>query len=974
MGGLAALAREAGPPGDRLRRQRLPADERSAARARHRADRGLWRRAAGAEARRVRRRQRRHARADSADGGDPRRRRRRTPAARSGWPSTCCSAGMCWPWPARTARPPPPSMLAWMLEHAGLQPGFLVGGVPLNFGVSARLGGGRRFVIEADEYDTAFFDKRSKFVHYRPRTAILNNLEFDHADIFPDLAAIETQFHHLVRTVPASGRLVVNARDEALQRVLDARLLERGAALRRAQGGARRPARARRAACLRRAARQPEDRPRRLAAAGRAQPAQRAGGDRRGRACGRRARRRGRVRWRSFENVRAPPGAARRSRRREGLRRLRAPPDRDPHHRSTGCAAASGSAAHPGGVRAALEHDEARHDEGPAAVGAGRSRPVVLPAGRPRLGRRARRWRRWARRPCVADTIDKLVAAVVAAARPGDHVLCMSNGGFGGIHAKLLDGAARAAADADDRAPPPICSTCTASARRRSRSRRSAWPPGCSAPAARCSWWCPQLPPSPREAMRTGARGVARLADRAHGASSAARSAGSTPPWSPSGSAAARCCSIRPSNPARDLAGHIGEQTAFHDPDDHFFFRREYVDELRAMTPPRITRPDRYLAVIAKGDEVLDWREMRARYAGVAACARRRRRPRAVRLRRCTCPPSCCDFLWPACGSSRGEPRSSAVGDNPRPMYALFDDAGKFLAGRVMSEADARCRSSSTRASASRSSPPTCCCSFEQPAPAELIAQAQRAGRRDRPRPGLGVRARRRLRLRRPGARLLRRQGRRRAAGRGAVPPVRGAALLPPRRQGRSSRRRPKRSSRPRCSASSARSSSRRRSTPGPTSWSAGRCPAPVREQLYKILFKPDKNAPEYKAVVEAAQALAARAARPAEGRRRHHQRLPVPLEALPVRALPARAPASPALAAPPIKEDLPLAAVQAFSIDDSATTEIDDALSVQGLGSGTVMFGIHIAAPGLAIAPDSGARQGRARARCPPSTCRAGS
>jgi UDP-N-acetylmuramate: L-alanyl-gamma-D-glutamyl-meso-diaminopimelate ligase len=113
------------------------------------------------------------------------------------------------------------SMLAWILEHAGLKPGFLVGGVPQNFGVSAQLGQGRPFVIEADEYDTAFFDKRSKFVHYRPRTAILNNLEFDHADIFPDLAAIETQFHHLVRTVPADGRLIVNAREVALQRVLE---------------------------------------------------------------------------------------------------------------------------------------------------------------------------------------------------------------------------------------------------------------------------------------------------------------------------------------------------------------------------------------------------------------------------------------------------------------------------------------------------------------------------------------------------------------------------------------------------------------------------------------------------------------------------------------------------------------------------------------------------------------------------------
>ena len=112
------------------------------------------------------------------------------------------------------------AMLAWILEQAGLQPGFLVGGVPLNFGVSARLGEGNTFVIEADEYDTAFFDKRSKFVHYRPRTAILNNLEFDHADIFDDLAAIERQFHHLVRTVPSQGRLVVNAAEESLRRVL----------------------------------------------------------------------------------------------------------------------------------------------------------------------------------------------------------------------------------------------------------------------------------------------------------------------------------------------------------------------------------------------------------------------------------------------------------------------------------------------------------------------------------------------------------------------------------------------------------------------------------------------------------------------------------------------------------------------------------------------------------------------------------
>lgn len=112
------------------------------------------------------------------------------------------------------------SMLAWILEYAGLKPGFLIGGVPGNFGVTARLGEAPFFVVEADEYDTAFFDKRSKFVHYRPRTAILNNLEFDHADIFPDVAAIQRQFHHLVRTIPASGLIVSNADDANLAEVL----------------------------------------------------------------------------------------------------------------------------------------------------------------------------------------------------------------------------------------------------------------------------------------------------------------------------------------------------------------------------------------------------------------------------------------------------------------------------------------------------------------------------------------------------------------------------------------------------------------------------------------------------------------------------------------------------------------------------------------------------------------------------------
>ncbi len=112
------------------------------------------------------------------------------------------------------------SLLAWLLESQRRAPGFLIGGVPGNFGVSARLGEGRDFVIEADEYDTAFFDKRSKFVHYRPSIAILNNLEFDHADIFPDVAAIQRQFHHLVRIVPRNGRLIVNAEDARLAEVL----------------------------------------------------------------------------------------------------------------------------------------------------------------------------------------------------------------------------------------------------------------------------------------------------------------------------------------------------------------------------------------------------------------------------------------------------------------------------------------------------------------------------------------------------------------------------------------------------------------------------------------------------------------------------------------------------------------------------------------------------------------------------------
>ncbi len=113
------------------------------------------------------------------------------------------------------------TMLAWVLDQAGLNPGFLIGGVPLGFSQSARLGGGKYFVVEADEYDSAFFDKRSKFVHYHPKTAILNNLEFDHADIFDDLAAIQKQFHHLVRTIPSTGRIIAPITETHIDEVLE---------------------------------------------------------------------------------------------------------------------------------------------------------------------------------------------------------------------------------------------------------------------------------------------------------------------------------------------------------------------------------------------------------------------------------------------------------------------------------------------------------------------------------------------------------------------------------------------------------------------------------------------------------------------------------------------------------------------------------------------------------------------------------
>jgi UDP-N-acetylmuramate: L-alanyl-gamma-D-glutamyl-meso-diaminopimelate ligase len=330
------------------------------------------------------------------------------------------------------------AMLAWILDQAGLNPGFLVGGVPRNFGVSARLGEVAErspFVIEADEYDTAFFDKRSKFVHYRPRTAILNNLEYDHADIFPDLAAIETQFHHLVRTVPAGGRLVVNARDEALQRVLSRGCwseVQRFGARREEPGAWRARGEPQAFDVLRGALKLTRvewpllgehNQLNALAAIAAAEhlgvaPEQAAaalGGfenvkrrlELRGEAGG----------VKVYDDFAHHPTAMRTTvnglRRKVGAERILAVFEPRSNTMKLGTMKAQ--------LPWALEEaDLAFCHQGQLGWDA---REALAP-----MGAQAQ----------VADSIDALVAAVVRAARPGDHVLCMSNGGFGGVHDKLL--------------------------------------------------------------------------------------------------------------------------------------------------------------------------------------------------------------------------------------------------------------------------------------------------------------------------------------------------------------------------------------------------------------------------------------------------------------------------------------------------------------------------------------------------------
>ena len=327
------------------------------------------------------------------------------------------------------------SMLAWMLEHAGLQPGFLVGGVPLNFGVSARLGSGKTFVIEADEYDTAFFDKRSKFVHYRPRTAILNNLELDHADIFENLAAIERQFHHLVRTVPGQGRLVVNAREESLQRVLAmgcwSEVLRFGA--RKEEPGALR-----------------------------------ARGEPHAFDVLRGSLKIARVEWgllgehnqlnalaaiAAAEHVGvAPEVAARALASFENVRRRL-----ELRGEAGGVKVYDDFAHHPTAMRTTVNGLRRKvGSERILAVFEPRSNTMKLGTMKAQLPWSLEEadlafchsgglgWNAeealapMGAQVVVCDSIDKLIDRVVNAARPGDNILCMSNGGFGGIHAKLL--------------------------------------------------------------------------------------------------------------------------------------------------------------------------------------------------------------------------------------------------------------------------------------------------------------------------------------------------------------------------------------------------------------------------------------------------------------------------------------------------------------------------------------------------------
>ena len=335
------------------------------------------------------------------------------------------------------------SLLAWILEAAGRSPGFLIGGVPMNFPFSARQAAHEApFVIEADEYDTAFFDKRSKFVHYRPMTAILNNLEFDHADIFPDLAAIETQFHHLVRIVPRTGRLVVNASQTALGRVI-----ERGCWSERVMFDA--PQGWHEADVVESSDATSFDVVR--------------GTERLGRCrlplSGRHNRSNAIAAIAAAEHVGVAPALAIDVLGRFGGVRRRL----EVRGEVGGVTVIDDFAHHPSAIQTTVEGLRARLAPGERilAVVEPRSNTMKLGAMKALLPDSLSGAERtycydgglgWdaaqalaplGSKASVHHSIDALVGAVVADARPGDRVLVMSNGGFGGVHAKLLDALAR---------------------------------------------------------------------------------------------------------------------------------------------------------------------------------------------------------------------------------------------------------------------------------------------------------------------------------------------------------------------------------------------------------------------------------------------------------------------------------------------------------------------------------------------------
>ncbi|MBW7902842.1 MAG: UDP-N-acetylmuramate:L-alanyl-gamma-D-glutamyl-meso-diaminopimelate ligase [Rhodocyclaceae bacterium] len=334
------------------------------------------------------------------------------------------------------------AMLAWILEDAGLAPGFLIGGVPMNFGVSARPGNTPFFVIEADEYDTAFCDKRSKFVHYRPRTAVLNNLEFDHADIFDDLASIETQFHHLVRILPRSGLIVANAAEESLARVL--------------ARGCWTPVERFNAADAWRAEGSDADGRFALfdgaAAVGETQWALTGAHNRANAVAALLAARHVGVPLDKGLEALSRFASVRRRMEVRGVANGVTVYDDFAHHPTAIATTVAGLRRKVGGARilAVLEPRSNTMKLGvmkaqlPASLaeadavfcyGAGLGWDAA--AALAPLGDRA----------CVEDELERLVARVAAAAKPGEHVLVMSNGGFGGIHEKLLRAlAARAAA------------------------------------------------------------------------------------------------------------------------------------------------------------------------------------------------------------------------------------------------------------------------------------------------------------------------------------------------------------------------------------------------------------------------------------------------------------------------------------------------------------------------------------------------